>query len=95
MNSTLESVVDTVSSNNETNSFSLTYTTLAILIGSIVLYILYYSKYREAEFVITPKYDQKKKKIGKPLPPFPNGWYVAVHSRDLKVGESKAVDIAG
>jgi hypothetical protein len=95
MNSTLESVVETLESDSPANSFTLSYTTLAFLIASIVLYILYYSKFREAEFVINPRYDQKKKKMGKPLPPYPNGWYVAVHSRDLKAGESKAVDIAG
>jgi hypothetical protein len=37
--------------------------------------------YREAEFIIKPEYDVKKKKIGKPLPPYPNGWYVALHSK--------------
>lgn len=95
MNSTVESVVGIESLSNESSSFTLSYTTLALLLGSIVLYILYYSRFREAEFVIKPKYDHKKKKLGKPLPPYPNGWYVAVHSRDLQVGESKAVDIAG
>ena len=95
MDSTVDSLVEASPVINEANSFTLSYTTLAILISSIILYIVYYSKYREAEFLIKPRYDQKKKKIGKPLPPYPNGWYVAVHSRDLKVGESKAVDIAG
>jgi len=28
----------------------------------------------------------KKKKIGRPLPPYPNGWYVGSHSRQLKKG---------
>lgn len=61
--------------------FNLSYTTIAITLVSIVLYIAYYCKYREAKFLIKPQYDIKKKKIGKPLPPYPNGWYVAVHSK--------------
>jgi len=80
MNTTVGTVDDQILIPNENNSFTLSYTTLAVLLSSIVLYILYYSKFREAEFVIKPKYDYKKKKIGQPLPPYPNGWYVATHS---------------
>lgn len=60
-----------------------------------MLYSVYYWYLREAKFVIKPEYDTKKKRMGRPLPPYPNGWYVAVHSKDLKKGESKACDIAG
>lgn len=42
--------------------------------------------YREAEFLIKPAYDSKKKHMGKPLPPYPNGWYAACNSKDLKKG---------
>lgn len=87
MNSTVENVVDTtVSADNEIVGFSISYTNLALILGAIVLYIIYYCKFREAEFLINPKYDIKKKKMGKPLPPYPNGWYVACHSKDLKTG---------
>lgn len=33
--------------------------------------------------------------MGKTLPPFPNGWYIACKSSDLKVGESIAIDQSG
>ncbi len=84
MNSTVSNTVDSLYINNEFHSFSLSYTTLIVILVSVLLYVLYYCKFREAEFVIKPRYDSKKKKIGKPLPPFPNGWFVALHSRDLK-----------
>ncbi len=84
MNSTVSKNVDDLATNNEFRSFSLSYTTLIVTLVSVLLYVLYYCKFREAEFVIKPRYDTKKKKIGKPLPPYPNGWYVALHSRELK-----------
>lgn len=40
-------------------------------------------------------YDPKLKNIGRPLPAYPNGWYVAVKSNKLEKGKSEAVDIAG
>ncbi len=46
MSSTLESVIDIVEASSTANSFTLTYTTLAFLVASIVLYIFYYSKLR-------------------------------------------------
>ncbi len=46
-------------------------------------------------FEVDGKYNKKLKNIGKPLPPYPNGWFVALHSYELKEGESKYVDIDG
>ena len=40
-------------------------------------------------------YDIKLKKIGKTLPPFPNGWYIVCKSKDLAPGESLAIDQSG
>jgi phenylpropionate dioxygenase-like ring-hydroxylating dioxygenase large terminal subunit len=40
-------------------------------------------------------YDKKKKNLGKSLPYFPNGWYIACKAKDLAPGEVKAIDIAG
>lgn len=40
-------------------------------------------------------YDTKLKNIGKTIPPFPNGWYIACKSSQLPVGDSKAIDMSG
>ena len=40
-------------------------------------------------------YDTRKKNLGRTLPYYPNGWYVALKSTDLKPGEVKNVDISG
>ena len=40
-------------------------------------------------------YDIKLKKIGKTIPPFPNGWYIACKSKDLAIGESLSIDQSG
>lgn len=47
MNSTLENVVEAnVSPNNDNVGFTISYTNLALILGAIVLYIIYYSKFR-------------------------------------------------
>lgn len=47
MNSTLENVVEaTVSPENEIVGFTISYTNLALIVVAIVLYIIYYSKFR-------------------------------------------------
>ena len=46
-------------------------------------------------FRVKGNYDQKLKNIGRPLPAYPNGWYVAIHSKDLCKGKVENVDIAG
>lgn len=40
-----------------------------------LLYVCYYAKFANAHFLIKGKYDSKKKNIGRPPPPYPNGWY--------------------
>jgi nitrite reductase/ring-hydroxylating ferredoxin subunit len=40
-------------------------------------------------------YDISKKNLGKSLPPYPNGWYIACKSKDLTPGSTKQVDISG
>ena len=40
-------------------------------------------------------YDTKKRNIGKTLPPYPNGWYIACKSKELPKETTKAIDIAG
>ena len=46
-------------------------------------------------FKTTGGYEQKLKNIGRPLPPYPNGWFVTLRSRELKSGQSTYVDING
>lgn len=46
MNSTAEVLTDGVSVQNELASFTLSYTNLGIIFGTIVLYIVYYCKFR-------------------------------------------------
>jgi hypothetical protein len=41
----------------------------------LLLYICYYAKFANPHFLIKGKYDTKKKNIGRPPPPYPNGWY--------------------
>lgn len=86
INSTLTETVESIANNNNLLSFTISYTWLAIILGTVILYSIYYYHFREAEFIIKPQYDVNKKKMGKPLPPYPNGWYVATHSKDLKKG---------
>lgn len=40
-----------------------------------------------------PKHERKN--MGRPLPPYPNGWFVVAHSESLKNGQSKNVDVNG
>lgn len=65
------------------------------MIVVILLYIVYYLIFKGITFRIKGNYNQKLKNIGRPLPAYPNGWYVALHSKDLLKGKSVAVDIAG
>ena len=46
-------------------------------------------------FKTVGNYDIKLKNIGRPLPAYPNGWYVVLRSSALENGKSEAVDIAG
>ena len=38
---------------------------------------------------------RRRKKIGEIPPPYPNGWFGLVVSKDLKVGESTSVNALG
>ena len=40
-------------------------------------------------------YNTKKKNIGKTVPPYPNGWYIACKSKEVPKEGTKAIDIAG
>ena len=40
-------------------------------------------------------YNIKLKKIGKTIPPYPNGWFIVCKSKELIAGESLAIDQSG
>jgi hypothetical protein len=60
-----------------TYSFAVNYTSVIVFIIAIALYAAYYCYFHNILFEIKGNYNQKKKHLGKTLPPFPNGWYVA------------------
>lgn len=61
----------------------------------LILYAIYLWFFKYHEVIMKGDYNTKVKDIGKTLPPYPNGWYIACKSSDLPVGESKAIDMAG
>ena len=61
----------------------------------VLLYLVYYVKFRRPHFLIKGVYDVKKKNLRKPLPPFPNGWYNVAFANELAPDTVKAVDING
>jgi len=65
------------------------------LIVLFIAYLTYCAYFKGITFKISGKYNPKDKNIGRPLPAYPNGWYIATHSKDLEKGKSQAVDIAG
>lgn len=65
------------------------------ILACVVLYLIYRSIFKGMIFKSSGYYDPKLKNIGRPLPAYPNGWYVAVKSNKLEKGKSEAVDIAG
>jgi hypothetical protein len=66
-----------------------------IILALTLLYIAYLFVFKGAIFKSVGNYDQRVKNIGRPLPPYPNGWYIVLHSKDLQKGKVESVDIAG
>jgi len=60
-----------------------------------VLYIIYYFIFSYFTVRMKGDYDTKKKNMGKSLPPYPNGWYIACKAKDLPPGTTKSIDISG
>lgn len=52
----------------------------------VLLYLLYYWVFHYFTVRMDGCYDTKKKNLGKSLPPYPNGWYIACKSKDLSPG---------
>ena len=90
MNTTMLSITENAEAYFFSNSKELLY-----VVGSILVYIAYAFYFNGKEFKASFDYDQNLKYKGKPLPSFPNGWYVALHSKDLRKGDAIAVDLAG
>lgn len=65
------------------------------LLAVLLLYIGYRTYFKGRIYYCEHKFNTKSKNIGKPIPAFPNGWYMAIRSELLERGKSEAVDIAG
>lgn len=57
------------------------YPTLLLIAAITVLYLIYYLLMRYSTVKMEGNYDRSKKNIGKTLPPYPNGWYIACKSK--------------
>lgn len=68
---------------------------MVVLIALAILYAIYYSIFRYFTVHMKGDYDISKKNIGRSLPPYPNGWYIACKSKDLLRGTTKSLNISG
>jgi cholesterol 7-dehydrogenase len=66
-----------------------------VLTTVVILYTLYYWRFKNPHFLIKNENETRKKNIGRPPPPYPNGWYNITEAHSLKVGHVRSVDIAG
>lgn len=66
---------------------------LAIIL--FIAYIIYYNKYRIYMFEQRNNFTKGKHYIGKTVPNYPNGWFVVCNSDDIKIGQTKYVDLHG
>lgn len=60
--------------------------TFLSIISFVLAYMIYRYTFRGIIFRTVGNYEQKLKNIGRPLPPFPNGWYIVARSSELKKG---------
>ena len=67
-----------------------------ILWATFVLAYAFY-KYHLGYAIVPMKgdYDHRKKRIGKAVPPYPNGWYIACKGSHLPKTGTRAIDIGG
>ena len=68
-----------------------------LIFGAILVLLYAVYKYHLGYAIVPMKgvYDPKKKRIGKHVPPFPNGWYIACKSNKLPQNGTRAIDING
>lgn len=65
--------------------------TLIAIAAVALLYALYHLLMHYSTVKMEGSYDKSKKNIGKTLPPYPNGWYIACKSKELKPNETKSI----
>lgn len=65
----------------EVEQYLPSYPTLLLFAAITVLYLIYYLLMRYSTVKMEGNYDRSKKNIGKTLPPYPNGWYIACKSK--------------
>ena len=68
---------------------------LLLLPLALIVYAVYYSIMSYYTVRMEGDYDTKKKNLGKSLPPYPNGWYIACKSKELLANETKSIEMAG
>ena len=79
---------------NQLTSIPYFWSTATVLIVGL-LYLAYYFKFRTPHFLIKGRYDINKKNMRQPPPPYPNGWYNAAKSNELRPGDVKPIDLNG
>lgn len=60
--------------------------------GAYLVYYMVFS-YFIAPFVGT--YDTSKKNLGRTLPPYPNGWYIACKAKEVPLNTTKNIELSG
>jgi hypothetical protein len=73
-----------------TQNYQITLVALGVLV-----YLIYYWVFHYFTVRMDGRYDTKKKNLGKSLPPYPNGWYIACKSKELLPGETKSIEMTG
>ncbi len=76
-------------------SYILQHTYLQVSLIFIILYIIYYKNFSFYRFIQKSPFTIGKHRIGKTLPPYPNGWFAILASNKLSVGETKYIDAHG
>jgi cholesterol 7-dehydrogenase len=61
----------------------------------VLLYLLYYYLFSYYIVRMQGDYDVSKKNLGKSLPPYPNGWYIACKAQELLPATTKPIDLSG
>jgi hypothetical protein len=61
----------------------------------LVVYAVYKWAIGYAVVYMKGDYNTKKKNIGKTIPTFANGWYIACRSHELPKNGTRAIDMAG
>lgn len=58
-----------------------------LLVGiAIAVYAVYLLVFKYHKVIMKGYYNTKLKKIGRTIPPFPNGWFIVCKSAELKKG---------